>query len=91
MTSQHTEFDSTHHLLTHLVSLDYGVDVLDVCGGEARTSRFAFRRRLIAFRAVTSCDPNDEDQQRAVEKYLRQDRPPVAIMAPACQPFGRWA
>ena len=92
--AQTTRYDSIHQLLTYLTSLDYGVDIVEVCGGEARTSSLAVRRHLKAgenFDLVTGVDLNDEIQQAAVERYFRQQRPLVVIMAPTCRPFGRWA
>eukprot|EP00959_Pyramimonas_sp_CCMP1952_P066855 1395883-Pyramimonas_sp.AAC.1 len=63
---------------------------MEACGGQARTSRLAIRRRLKAgetFDLVTGCDLNDESQQRAAEQCVRQHRPLVAIMAPTYCPY----
>eukprot|EP00959_Pyramimonas_sp_CCMP1952_P339408 7108187-Pyramimonas_sp.AAC.1 len=43
------------------------------------------------FDLVTGCGLNDESRLGAVERCVRQRRPQVAIMVPACQPFCRWA
>ena len=53
------------------------MDIVEVCGGEARTSSLAGRRHLKAgenFDLVTDVDLNDEIQQAAVERYCRQQR-----------------
>eukprot|EP00959_Pyramimonas_sp_CCMP1952_P307739 6440775-Pyramimonas_sp.AAC.1 len=68
-TPQSSEFDAIHQLLIYLATFDYCTDVMEVCGGEAWTSRLASRRRLRGgenFGSVTSCDLDDESEQRAV-------------------------
>eukprot|EP00959_Pyramimonas_sp_CCMP1952_P284918 5956566-Pyramimonas_sp.AAC.1 len=78
----------------YLIALDHGVDVVEICGGEARTGQLAVWRRLRIgekFDVVTSCGLNDEGQRRAVERCRRQRRPLVAVVAPSCRPFGCWA
>eukprot|EP00959_Pyramimonas_sp_CCMP1952_P465648 9488689-Pyramimonas_sp.AAC.1 len=43
--SQPASLDDIHHLLTYLTTIDHGADIMEMCGGVARTSRLAVRRR----------------------------------------------
>ena len=76
------------------IDLDGDVDMVEICGGEARTSTIAVRRHLRAgpnYDLVTNVDLKDVEHQAAVIHYFRTHRPLVAVMAPTCKPFGRWA
>ena len=51
------------------------VDIVEVCGGTARTSRIAIRKHLKVgcnFDLVTDCDLNDTQQQSLVRQYFRK-------------------
>ena len=74
--------------------MESGIDIIELCGGEARTSTIAVRRHMNTGRnydIVTNCNLNDPAQQAAVTQYIRTYRPLVAIMAPTCTPFGPMA
>ena len=67
------------------------LDVIEIFGGAARCSTMAIRRGLRAgdnFDILCSCDLNDESNQAKVIKYIKDSRPLVTIMAPACTPYG---
>ena len=86
--------ESVFHMMHTLDHLDDGIDMVELCGGEGRTSILAVRRQLKVgenFDLVTSWDLNDPTQQELVRKYFRKYRPLVAIMGPTCKPFGKLA
>jgi len=83
-----------HITLQYLASKGIGIDIIELCGGAARTSTVCIRRNLQAgpnFDIICQCDLNDVDQQLAVLQYIRRYRPLVAVMAPTCTPFGPMA
>eukprot|EP00959_Pyramimonas_sp_CCMP1952_P270280 5649982-Pyramimonas_sp.AAC.1 len=57
---------------------------MEICGGEARSSQLAVRRPPRAGAIL-----NDESHQRAANQRIQRHRPLVAVVAPACRPFGR--
>ena len=68
-----------------------GLDLCELCGGEARTSRIAVRKRLETganFDLVTNVDLGDKAAQRMVLHYLDENRVLVAVMAPSCRALG---
>ena len=74
-----------------LFKMELGIDVVELCGGAARTSAIAVRRRLAVggnFDLVTQCDLNHPTQQIQVEHYIITSKPLVIIMAPMCRAFG---
>ena len=74
-----------------LTTLPKGLDVVELCGGEGRTSRVAVRRHLRTgdnFDLVTGCDLNDPSQQRKVYNYIKSHKVFCVVMAPTCTPFG---
>ena len=78
-------------LLAYLESSGPGLDIVELCGGEGRSSKVAVRRHLGVgnnFDIVTGTDLNDPVQQRKVLKYINTNNVLVAIMAPTCAPFG---
>ena len=84
-----------YHMMDILSDMDEGtLDLVEICGGMARTSTLAVRRRLRTgtnFDLVTNWDLNDTRQQNEVKKYFRKFKPLVAIMGPTCKPFGKLA
>ena len=71
-----------------------GVDVLELCGGEAGVSRLAIRRRLNSggnLDLVTGVDLSKLDRQKELSTYLSKFRPLVVVMAPPCTTFGGWS
>ena len=72
---EHVWLVSTIHAFLHfLASLDDGIDIVEICGGEARTSTPALRRHLRAgfnFDLVCNVDLNDTEHQAAVVHYFR--------------------
>ena len=80
-------------LETVLTALGAGIDVMEICGGAARVSQIAVRRRLVAGRnvdVVTGTDLTEPREQTSTMKYVRLQRPLVVVMAPTCTPFGPW-
>ena len=77
--------------ITLLLSHGRGFDIAEVCGGEARTTTLAVRRRLKAgpnFDLTTDinlCDPKDI---HFTLHYFRDYDVLVAVMAPVCTPYG---
>ena len=70
------------------------LDLIEICGGEARPTSIALRKGLRGgdnFDLVTGCDLNDEHNQSLVLSYIRQSRPAVILMGPTCCPFGPMA
>ena len=77
--------------LNVLSSLGSQVDLVEICGGAARTSRISIRRHLKVgknFDLITHCDLNDPAQQQLVMQYFEEHKPLVAVMSPRCSPFG---
>jgi len=78
-------------LVAFLTSAGPGMDIVELCGGEGRSSKVAVRRHLSIgnnFDIVTGTDLNDPVQQRKVLNYINSNNVLVAIMAPTCAPFG---
>jgi len=68
-----------------------GVDISEVCGGEARASRVCVRRKLTAgpnFDLVVDCDLSRRKDQQACINYHKTHKVLVAVLAPICGPFG---
>jgi hypothetical protein len=90
-----TEACDVYHMMETLETMDEGtLDMVEICGGVARTSTIAVRRRLRTganFDLVTDWDLNDPKQQAEVKRYFRKFQPLVAIMGPTCKPFGKLA
>ena len=70
----------------------HSIDIVELCGGEARTSQIAVRRRLRVcpnFDLVVGINLNDPAVQRNVLNYLNVQEVCATVMAPTCGPFGR--
>ena len=70
-----------------LQTLDSKVDLVEICGGAARTSTVCIRKQLQVgrnFDLITQCDLNDPSQQQMVTQYFCDHKPLVAVMAPRC-------
>lgn len=83
-----TDLKEALHVLACIQSK---VDIVEVCGGTARTSRIAIRKHLKVgcnFDLVTDCDLNDTQQQSLVRQYFRKHKPLVAVLTPRCSAFG---
>ena len=68
----------------------WGIDVLELCGGEARVTYLGVKRHLITgqyFDIRVACDLNAASHQQAVWHYLDVAKPLVVVMAPTCTPF----
>ena len=75
-----------------LTSFRGDIDICELCGGEARTSRLAVRRQLRIgenFDLVCGVDLNTERDQHLVERYFQEHKPFIAVMAPTCTPYGK--
>ena len=68
-----------------------GMDICEFCGGAARTTTVAIRRRLRAgqnFDLVTHLDLGEPPVQRMAIRYLDTNNVLVLIMAPRCRSLG---
>ena len=68
------------------------LDIVEICGGAARVSHIAIRRRLKTgknFDIICGFDVNDLETQKKVLTYFKLHKPLVAVMSPMCRPFGR--
>ena len=77
--------------LTVLHTVGVGVDLAELCGGEARTTKLAIRRRLRAgpnFDLVTHVDFNKPQDQANTRHYFQDNEALALVMAPTCGPFG---
>ena len=67
------------------------LDIVEICGGAARTSYIAIRRRLKVgenFDIICGFDINTSKDQKLVEEYFVTYQPLVSVMSPMCRPFG---
>ena len=74
-----------------ICTLACGLDIVEVCGGDARPSQIAVRRQMPSgenFDLRNGYNLNDKRRQDAVWEYFKRCRPLVAVMAPTCTPFG---
>ena len=82
---------NTEELLSFLTAKGDGIDIAEVCGGEARATQLGVRRRLRTgknFDLVTDFDlSNDKDAYYAYQYFVRNNVL-VAVMAPVCGPYG---
>ena len=79
------------HMIQVLLTMGTGIDVAELCGGEARVSQICIRRRLKSgenFDIVSGCDLNEPSVQRDVRHYYNSMKPLFSIQAPTCTPFG---
>ena len=77
--------------LNVLAPLASKIDIVEICGGSARTSTMCFRKHLKVgsnFDLVTSVDLNNPKDQQLVMQYFIDHKPLVAVMSPRCSPFG---
>ena len=82
---------NTEELLSFLNAKGDGIDIAEVCGGEARATQLGVRRRLRTgrnFDLVTDFDlTNSKDAHFAYQYFVKNDVL-VAVMAPVCGPYG---
>ena len=70
------------------------MDVMELFGGEAGTTRIALRRRLRTaenFDLSTGADLTDKKVQRILYEYVEQHQPLVVVMGPPCTAFASWS
>ena len=80
-----------HEAFAVLPARPYGVEIVELCGGEGLTTQMCVRRKLTGghnFEILTGTDLTDEEVQRSVLEYLKLAKPLAVIMAPRCGPFG---
>ena len=68
-----------------------GLDMCELCGGEARATTVAVRRRLHTgnnFDLVTHVYLKDPATQHAAMKYIEQEQVLVVVMGPTCRTMG---
>ena len=74
-----------HEIRSFLSTVGAGMDICELCSGDACTSTVAIRRRTTAGRnydTATNCDMSDGQQQRLVAAYVNDNTVLCAIMAP---------
>lgn len=67
------------------------ITVAEVCGGQARTTQIAVRKRLATGRNLdltAGCDLTKPQDRRAGLEYFTTNDIGVAVLAPICGPFG---
>ena len=82
---------NTEELLALLAARGEGIDVAEVCGGEARTTQLGVRRRLTTgqnFDLVTDFDLSNSKDCHYAYQYFVRNNVLVAVMAPVCGPYG---
>ena len=80
--------------ITLLATLPTDLDICELCGGKARTSRLAIRRQLAVgknFDLVCGVDLNTDHDQMYTEQYVKKHKPFIIVMAPTCTPYGKLA
>ena len=65
----------------------YGVEIVEVCGGNALTSYLCVRRKL-HFELITGADLTKPGVEAKLLAYLDLAKPLVLVMSPVCTPFG---
>ena len=68
-----------------------GIDAAELCGGAARATKLAVRRKLRTgqnFDLITNVDLNNPRDQPETKKYAHENHVLVMVMAPTCGPFG---
>ncbi|CAE7308690.1 RE2, partial [Symbiodinium pilosum] len=69
----------------------WGVEIVEICGGEGVTSHLCVKRKLRSghnFELLTGTDLTVPETQSRVLAYLEIAKPLVVVMAPVCGPFG---
>ena len=87
-------FDDLDDAIAYMARKPPGLDIVELCGGEARCTQIAMRRGLSAgdnFDLKCNCDLNDSVNQDKVLEYIKSVKPLVAVMAPTCTPYGPMA
>ena len=77
--------------ITLLAEAGPGLDMCELCGGEARATTVAVRRRLKTgknFDLATHVDLNDPKVQRQVRQYIDDNEVLVVVMGPTCRTLG---
>ncbi len=83
-----TDFEQT---LAVLKCKGQGLDLAEICGGEARTTQIGIRRHLKCgsnFDLVTNFDLTVKHQRMRAWQYFEQNTVLCVIMAPVCGPYG---
>ena len=85
------DVDEMTSILASPAYASWGVEIVELCGGEGLTSRLCVRRQLRAghnFELLTGADLTDSATQTKVLGYLSVAKPLVVVMAPICTPYG---
>ena len=67
------------------------IDIAEICGGEARTSKLAVRRHLTTGKnidLIAGCDLTKAKDRHFAKLYFETSDVLVVVMAPICGPFG---
>ena len=82
-------FTDWDHTNAFLAQKGAGIDLAEICGGEARTTQVGIRRRLktgLNFDLVTNFDLCNRKQSHYAYNYFVRNNVFCAIMAPVCGP-----
>ena len=85
------DIDEMFAILSEPAHKGYGVEIVEICGGNALTSLMCVHRKLHSghcFELVTGTDLTVPAIQHRVLGYLDVARPLVIVMSPICTPFG---
>ena len=77
-------------LLSMLHAVGSSIDVAELCGGAARATKLAVRRKLRTgqnFDLITNVDLNNPRDKAETKKYVQENHVLVMVMAPTCGPF----
>ena len=90
-TSKPTIYNSFEEMLIYLNKAGEGIDICELCGGEARPSTLAIRRKLNTgqnFDLATNVDLGNKKDQEMVLDYIAHNQVLVVVMGPSCRSVG---
>ncbi|CAE7258960.1 unnamed protein product [Symbiodinium natans] len=85
------DVDEMQSILSSASYTSWGVEIVELFGGQGQTSRLCVRRKLRAghnFELLTGVNLADPVAQRKVLGYISIAKPLVVVMAPVCSPYG---
>ena len=85
------DVDEMVSLLNEPQYASWGVELVELCGGEGLTSYLCVKRRLRTghnFELTTGTNLCDKATQKVVLAYIRLAKPLVVLMGPRCDVFG---
>ena len=86
-----TSIEEMYVILDNPSHASWGVEIVEICGGQGLTSFLCVKRRLRSghcFELITGANLTDPAVQAKVIGYLDVAKPLILVMAPVCTPFG---